>query len=47
MPWIGPFDSLDDVELLLTTDPVELPSFLVEVPNVDHYLTANDERNDG
>ncbi len=40
--WIGPFNSLDHVELLLTTDLKELPSSLADVDNIETYLARHD-----
>jgi hypothetical protein len=42
--WVGPFDSLDDVEFLLTSDIDKLPGRLYDVGNVERYLAA---RSDG
>ncbi len=38
--WIGPFDSLDDVELVLTTDEDKLPPDFEDVKNIDNYFAS-------
>ena len=40
--WIGPFNSLDDVEFLLTTDDLDnLPPHFDYVRNIDGYLARH------
>lgn len=44
--WVGPFSSIEDVELVLTTDPKdydELPPRIFNVDNIEKYFAAGEE----